>query len=324
MKNNDTEVNTVDLKSRLLSKKTILSFLISGMVLYFLATMIDIGKTVSIIRSADLGYLTLAFIVYYLSVPIRGYRWKLLLENVNIKGKLKDVTEIWFLAFFVNCLVPAKLGDVYRGYLVRKNYKVTISRVLGTVVIERLADIVFLMLMLSLSGLMVFGNMIPSDILISIKYGYAVLLIAILSLVFLSRQREWIVSLLPSKFSTAIHEFEHGISRSLSLRSLPAVGGLTIIGWGAEILRLYLVTIALGLTIPLHLIIFIGFLASLLSSIPLTPSGIGAVEFAVAGVLVLMGYGINISASVAILDRLISYVSFLVIGSIVYLRSDLK
>ena len=67
MKNNESETNTVDLKSRLLSKKTILSFLISGIVLYFLATMIDIVETVSIIKSADLGYLTLAFVVYYVA-----------------------------------------------------------------------------------------------------------------------------------------------------------------------------------------------------------------------------------------------------------------
>ncbi|MCK5040256.1 MAG: flippase-like domain-containing protein [Candidatus Aenigmarchaeota archaeon] len=314
----------IDLLKRLKSKKTILSFLVSIIVLYILATIIDVGKTISIIKSANIFYLILAFIVYYASVPIRGYRWKLLLENVNFKGKLKDITEIWFLAYFVNCLVPAKLGDVYRGYLVRKNYKITISRVLGTVVVERLADIIFLIVMLSISGIMVFGSMIPQNILVSIEYGYAILLIALLSLVFLNRQRERIISFLPAKFETAIREFEHGLSKSIGFKELPALGSLTLIGWISDILRLYFVTLALGLTVPLHLIIFIGLLASLLSSIPLTPSGLGAVEFAVAGVLVFMGYGVNVSASVAILDRLISYVSFLIIGSVVYWRSGLK
>ena len=141
---------------------------------------------------------------------------------------------------------------------------------------------------------------------------------------FLNRQRERIISFLPAKFETAIREFEHGLSKSIGFKELPALGSLTLIGWISDILRLYFVTLALGLTVPLHLIIFIGLLASLLSSIPLTPSGLGAVEFAVAGVLVFMGYGVNVSASVAILDRLISYVSFLIIGSVVYWRSGLK
>ena len=195
---------------------------------------------------------------------------------------------------------------------------------LGTVVVERLSDIIVLIVLLSCSGLMVFGHMIPNNILISIKYGYGILLLALLSLVFLNRWREKIITILPSKFETAICEFEQGISKSANLKGLPALGGLTLLGWATEILRLYFVTIALGLNIPLYLIIFIGLLASLLSSIPLTPSGLGAVEFAVAGVLVFVGYGVNVSASVAILDRLISYVSFLIIGSVVYWRSGLK
>ena len=316
-----TEFN---LSSKLRSKRTILSFLVSVVVLYILATIIDVGKTVLIIKDANIAYLALAFTVFYLSFPIRGYRWMFLLENINFKGKLKDVTEILFLALFINCLVPAKLGEVYRGYLIRKNYKITISRTLGTVIVERLADIIFIMLALSLSGYYVFRNMIPSNILLTIVYGYTVLIIALLSLIFLNRQRERIISILPSKFEIAIRELEHGTSKSASFSDFPAISVLTVLVWATEILKLYLVTIALGLSIPIHLIIFVGLLAALLTSLPITPSGLGAVEFAVAGVLVFMGYGVNVSASVAILDRTISYVSHLITGSIVYLRSDLK
>ncbi|RLG14773.1 MAG: hypothetical protein DRN66_01180 [Candidatus Nanohalarchaeota archaeon] len=314
----------VNISKKLKSKKTILSFIVAGSVLYLLATMIDIGKTISIIKSANIMYLGIALFVYYASIFLRCYRWKYLLENINFKGTLKNISEIWFLSFFVNCLIPAKLGDIYRGYLMKKNYMITISRVLGTVVIERLADTVCLIAMLTLSGFMIFKGMFPPDVFNVIKYGYGILFIALLLILFLKHQRERIISLLPVKFENAVCEFEHGLWKSVPCHSLPVTGALTFSVWAGEILRMHFVIYALGIDIPLPVVIFVALLSSFLTSVPLTPAGLGVVEFAVAGVLVFLGYGINISASIAILDRLINYASLLVAGSIVYWRSELK
>ena len=53
----------------------------------------------------------------------------------------KDSTEILYLSWLVNCLVPAKLGDVYRAYLLKINSPVSLSRTFGTVFIERILDL---------------------------------------------------------------------------------------------------------------------------------------------------------------------------------------
>ena len=47
--------------------------------------------------------------------------------------------------------------------------------------------------------------------------------------------------------------------------------------------------------------------ASLVSALPITPSGLGAVEFAIVGVFVLVGVDAGVVAGIAILDRAISY-----------------
>ena len=46
----------------------------------------------------------------------------------------------------MNCLVPAKLGDLYRAYLLRANYAASLSRTVGTVFVERIADIIIIAL----------------------------------------------------------------------------------------------------------------------------------------------------------------------------------
>ena len=54
---------------------------------------------------------------------------------------LRDATEIIFISWLVNCLVPAKLGDLYRAYLLKINSTVSLSRTFGTVFIERILDL---------------------------------------------------------------------------------------------------------------------------------------------------------------------------------------
>ena len=64
---------------------------------------------------------SLAFVVFYIGFPLRGLRWAMLLRGTGLRIGIRDATEIIFLSWLVNCLVPAKLGDVYRAYLLKIN-----------------------------------------------------------------------------------------------------------------------------------------------------------------------------------------------------------
>ena len=79
--------------------------------------------------------------MFYLGFPLRGLRWSMLLRGTGFRIGVKDSTEILYLSWLVNCLVPAKLGDVYRAYLLRINSDASLSRTFGTVFIERILDI---------------------------------------------------------------------------------------------------------------------------------------------------------------------------------------
>ena len=84
-----------------------------------------------LVKSANPAYLLAAFVVYYLTFPLRGLRWWIVLRNVGTRVRYGDATEILFLSWFVNCLVPAKLGDLFRAYLLRATYAASISRTVG-------------------------------------------------------------------------------------------------------------------------------------------------------------------------------------------------
>jgi uncharacterized protein (TIRG00374 family) len=62
--------------------------------------------------------------------------------GAGYKVKVKDGTEILFLSWLVNCIVPAKLGDLYRAYLLKLNSPVSATKTLGTVFMERILDLI--------------------------------------------------------------------------------------------------------------------------------------------------------------------------------------
>ena len=74
----------------------------------------------------------------------------------------------------------------------------------------------------------------------------------------------------------------------------------TILIWGMEAALLYFVVESLSplhnIHIGLSLIVFVALSASLVSALPITPSGLGAVEFAIVGVFVLVGVDAGVAA----------------------------
>src|SRR5438270_10492750 len=68
------------------------------------------------------------------------------------------LTEILYISWFVNCVVPAKLGDLYRAYLAKLWGHISWSKTVGTILAERIIDILVLGALLAGSGFILFHN----------------------------------------------------------------------------------------------------------------------------------------------------------------------
>jgi len=81
----DSTPTPPQLGKRIVNMRTLISFGIA-LVLLVLAVKgmkIDLGKVKTVISHADMRYFLLAFVVYYISFPARGERWRLLMLNAN-------------------------------------------------------------------------------------------------------------------------------------------------------------------------------------------------------------------------------------------------
>ena len=154
----------LSLKDRFLRPRTFISFAVALIFLYLLATQIDIDfrQVWSNIQQANLALYLTAIVVYYASFAARGYRWRRLLNNTGIQvsqiPRVRDLAEIIYLSWFANSLVPAKLGDLYRGYLLKKISGLSFSVSMGTVIAERLLDFVILVILMGFYFLIVLRN----------------------------------------------------------------------------------------------------------------------------------------------------------------------
>lgn len=328
----DPEVSAdqLSLARRLRQPRTIISLVLPLVLLVLFVRSLPgfrLDELPDKILNANWLILLLAFGVFYAGFPLRGLRWALLVRQTGFPLKVRDATEIIFLSWLVNCLVPAKLGDIYRAYLLKINSTVSLSRTFGTVFVERILDLFAIVVLGLAAGFISFRTGLPGEVQIVFSAGIVfVVLLAIGLLTMRNFGRRVITALpVPRRVLELYDRFEEGVFSSVGLRALPGLVVITGLIWATEATRLYLVVQALGLP-DVHLGIsgafFIALSASLLTAIPITPAGLGFVEGAVVGLLTIV-YGVPQTEALAItiVDRTISVLSIIVLGAIAYALS---
>ena len=332
------EADPDPLARRFFNIRTLLSFLVGfGVLALVLPRMnVEIDGILSRLARANPLLFVVALGSYYLTFPVRAYRWRKLLRNVgflpNEGVRLPSITvisEIILLSWFANCVVPAKLGDAYRAFLLKRSANVSFSKTFGTILAERIIDTLLLFALLGLSASLAFHGTLPGEVSVILQGGLALVVLVILGLVVMRNLSGIITRLVPSRFRRHYGLFEAGTLGAFGMGRMPMILVYSTICWGIEAGRLYLVCLALGLSsVAWPVILFIALASALLTTLPITPAGLGFVESAIVGILLLAGKtglvsGVdeNLAASVAILDRSISYWSVILVGFVVYVLS---
>lgn len=319
----------VSLARRLLNVRTIGSIGF-GLVLVFLLFRVilnvDFGRAFELMRGANLWLLLAGLIAYYLTFPLRSLRWTLILRRVGTPVGYGAATEILFLSWFVNCIVPAKLGDLYRAYLLRGNFGASISRTVGTIFIERVTDIIVIFALALAAGFWSFRGRNTPTVDALFLAGFVVAVILVLLVFALRYLGQHVTRFLPARLGEFYERFHEGSTGALTPRVLLPVGAITAAVWLLEGVRVYFVIHALslsGMQLGITSSIFVALAAALLTAIPLTPAGIGFVQAGIVGALVLYSVPTEAGTAVALTDFVLSTLSVIVIGGVLYAFSPM-
>ncbi|HEY2916092.1 MAG TPA: lysylphosphatidylglycerol synthase transmembrane domain-containing protein, partial [Candidatus Limnocylindrales bacterium] len=225
----------ISLSKRLRQPRTIVSIAVPLIVIgaFVYLNRATLGTVPGLIFSANPLLFLAAFAIYYVGFPLRGYRWHRLLRGTGTNISTKDATEILFLSWLVNCVVPAKLGDVYRAYLLKINSDASLSRTFGTVFIERILDLIVIALMGLGAGFWSFRNGLPPSIQLVAALGVVVVLVLGGGLLSMRNFGRSIITRLPlpHRFMELYDRFEEGVFGAIASNGLPLLIVNTVLIW---------------------------------------------------------------------------------------------
>lgn len=273
--------------------KTFLPLLLGVFLIWYSlssATPLERQELWNNILRADLKWVTLSLFFGILSHLSRAYRWKYLLEPMGYKPRLANSFMAVMGGYLANLGVP-RSGEVLRGATISTYEKIPFHRAFGTIVSERIADLLMLLL------IAVFGLLIQTESILdyfskseinpflSIGALFAVILVGILILN-LIRNSQHPLMVKVRDFSRGLLE---GMRSILKMKQKKAFLFHTIFIWVMYVLMFYVVKFTVPETSSLSIA---GVMAAFIVgtfAISTTNGGIGVYPIAMGAILLLFG-----------------------------------
>lgn len=299
------------------------------------AASFDLAEVAVTINRANVAWLLLGLAASWSTFPLRGLRWRMILYASGLNISRRAATEILTLSFWVNCVLPAKMGDVYRGWLLKHNGATSFGNAVGTVIAERLVDLATVALLGAASTFVAFGGKLPPTALALTALALGVAAATTLLLLVARGFAAALIYALPipdaikSGFTNAATSLRAGSGGRVIRTALP----FSLAIWIGESVRLAAVAAALGLfvvspgvgQIGIASTIFVALVSAVLTVVPFTPAGIGIVEAGMVGILVaLFGFTPESAIALALLDRLVGVGSLIVGGGALFALSPYR
>jgi len=318
--------------------QTVAGFLIGGVFLWFTLKGKDFDVIIESLKNSDISWILLSLLFLAITLVLRALRWRVILNSSDFVTKRVDVINSISIGYFVNSFTP-KLGELVRCTSLKRSSNISVSKLLGTVVSERIYDILVLGLGVLFFGLYesekighlfdaagkTIGTAIPgTEIIVGISLG----LLLILALVYFLRNKlikykafEFIFKALRGMYSTVIMTFR--------LKKFDHFIFLTVLIWVALIIMNYCYLQALPDTegfesgFKIYFAVVVLFVGGIGWAIP-TPGGIGTTHFIILQLFLAFGFGENAGVSFGILSNGITFIGTIVLGAIVLVYHEVR
>ncbi|MFV0506967.1 MAG: lysylphosphatidylglycerol synthase transmembrane domain-containing protein [Bacteroidales bacterium] len=326
------------MSSKFIQALKYLFFLTVGCVIfYFIYKDEDLGKIKEAFLNAKYIWIVLSLFAGLLSHISRTFRWKQVLGEMDYKVRTATCFHSVMIGYMVNLIIP-RGGEVSRCVALAQVEKIPFLKLMGTVVAERLIDLVMMIVILFIALALNFGRImqlindnaslqhITNSILNNKIFIILFFLLIVMGFVF---RKQILGKVVLDKIRMATKSFIEGFSAIGKLKNKWVFVAHSVFIWTMYYLMTYLVFFAFDFTANLSansaLVVFI--LGSLGVLFP-SPGGIGTWHYMVILSLSIYGIG-NIEASTfALVLHTTQNFMLLTVGlislSVLYTRFNLK
>lgn len=238
-------------------------------------------------KKANYNFVFLSVFFGVLSHVIRAYRWSFMLDPLGFKPKLLNNFMAVYVAYIMNLFIP-KSGEFSRAVVINKYEDVPFDKALGTIISERVIDVLFLF------GFTFIALFIKFDVLYQFlttliqpsKIIFGVLILAVLAVLFFV-----FLKYSKSNFQKKVKQVYLGIKEGVvSIFKMKKKGAYifhSFLIWGLYLLSFYTATFALEETSSIGLATLIITFVVGSFAFAFTNSGFGSYPFFVAQILVV-------------------------------------
>lgn len=321
---------TFDLKTAL---KYIILFLIGVGVLYLAFRGQDLGKIWEEIKGADFFWVIVSSFAVWIAHVLRALRWQMLYRSIQYNVGFWNAYHAVIIGYLANLALP-RFGEIGRCSVINKAEKVPMFASIGTVITERLFDV--LVLLLTSMAMLVFQYDIVSDFLYDTLYlnlvkklsainylwllaiGIAIVLLIVIA-IYLLRQK------FSQKFLRIFVSLRQGFGSYSKLKQKGLFLSYTLGIWVFYSLSMYFAFSSIPATSGLHFnaaftaIVFSGFAMAA----PIQ-GGIGVFHWVVAQALVLYGVLFKDGLAYATIIHSSQVLLILILGSLSLTKVVLK
>ena len=311
--------------------KYILLLAVGGILLWLAFRGQDLSKIVSQLKNANYTWVFFSIGLSLIAHYVRGLRWKMLVKPLGYAPSNFNMFNAVMVGYLANLAVP-RMGEVSRCGVLTKTDEVPLQSLIGTVIIERIIDVIFLLGILVLSVLIEFNTIkdfLYSNIInpflekfqnaqASLILAIVIILLIVIGFILIKRYHQ---KLLNNRIYANLWKFISGLKDGIL-----SVGKMenkwlfifySVVIWAMYTLSTWVCFFAIAPTAELSLStgLFVMAVGGIGMSAPVQ-GGIGAYEAAIQVALLVYGVSSADGLSYATLNHSSQILSILIVGSI--------
>ncbi|HET9521950.1 MAG TPA: lysylphosphatidylglycerol synthase transmembrane domain-containing protein [Candidatus Limnocylindrales bacterium] len=288
---------------------------ISIVALWFVLRGVDLARTGDLLRSADLRWVAFAAALLTLDLSFRALRWQRLLRPIA-SVRYPPMLGYLLIGYLANNVLPARLGELVRVHYLGDREGISRASALGTVVVERVVDLVAVVAIASVSLLILsVRGVVASAVLVGAAVAGLFLVILAIGIVAHRIPGAERIAAIVDRWPR-IRQLARSLQGGLAVASRPRTLAEALLAsaasWTVAILSFAAVGQAIGVELTIGQAALIASGVALASAVPAGPSNLGTFEFAA----VEIGKAIGVPADSAFAMALLVHATILVVTSV--------
>lgn len=292
---------------------------------YFYSNLSPEGKAgiPKAFAEANYFWVFLSLVTAWLGHMSRAYRWQFLMEPLGYKPKLINLYHSTMIGYVLNFTIP-RSGEIGRPGFLSKKEELPFDKVFGTVVAERIIDVIMLLGITFGTSLLVGKEVIDGFTKTDNESGNSFVLIGIISFIIWGGIAVLFSKKLRKIFLEKVKGMLEGVKTIFTMKKRVAFIFHTLFIWVTYVLLMWFMALSLtGMETIGIKELMVGFVVGA-AAIAITPGGIGLYPLFITAALVYFGYDKDLASSFSILSWVVQTAFLVVMGVISLFAINVK